>query len=135
MMFALPAGWIANRFGRRRTMSVGLAVMIISVVGIMFTVKPLYLDLLFALAGIGWALININSLPTVVDMGSLAEVGAFTGLYYFASQAASIVSPPLVGFISDLANTKYVMFPYAIVFFLLAFICLMNVRKGDIVRK
>jgi len=48
------------------------------------------------MAGVGWAMININSLPTVVDMGSLAEVGTFTGLYYFSSQAASIVSPPLI---------------------------------------
>lgn len=135
MVFALPSGWLANRFGRKRTMSVGLGFMIVAVAGIMFTVDAIWLNILFALAGIGWALININSLPTVVDMGSLSEVGVFTGLYYFASQAASIVSPPLIGFISDMAKTKYVMFPYAIIFFLLSFICLMNVRKGDIPKK
>ncbi|HOK24688.1 MAG TPA: SLC45 family MFS transporter [Coprothermobacter proteolyticus] len=135
MVFALPAGWLANKFGRKRVMSFGLVFMLLAVTGIMFTRNALWLNLLFAMAGVGWAMININSLPTVVDMGSLAEVGTFTGLYYFSSQAASIVSPPLIGFISDLAKSKYVMFPYALIFFLLSLICLSNVRKGDIVTK
>ncbi|NPV88190.1 SLC45 family MFS transporter [Coprothermobacteraceae bacterium] len=132
MVFSLPSGWIANRVGRKRTITTGLFTMLLAVTGIMFTRQPAMLNLLFAIAGIGWALININSLPMVVDMGSAVQLGAFTGLYYFASQSAAIVSPPLVGFVSDMAGTKYVMFPYALVFFLLAVLCLSAVRKGDV---
>jgi len=68
----------------------------------------------------------------VLDMGSLEMVGALTGVYYFFSQAASIVSPPLVGRIADLAGgTMSVMFPYAAIFFVLSAACLLFVHAED----
>jgi len=74
MVFALPAGWLANKFGRKRVMSFGLVFMLLAVTGIMFTRNALWLNLLFAMAGVGWAMININSLPTVVDMALLLRL-------------------------------------------------------------
>jgi MFS family permease len=87
---------------------------------------------IFVMGGLSWALVNINSLPTVLDMGDLEMVGALTGVYYFFSQAASIVSPPLVGRIADLAGgTMSVMFPYAGIFFVLAAVCMLFLNPGD----
>jgi MFS-type transporter involved in bile tolerance (Atg22 family) len=86
----------------------------------------------FLMGGLSWALVNINSLPTVLDMGNLEMVGALTGVYYFFSQAASIVSPPLVGCIADLAGgSMSVMFPYAGIFFVLAAVCMLFMHPED----
>jgi len=43
MVFALPAGWLANKFGRKRVMSFGLVFMLLAVTGIMFTRNALWL--------------------------------------------------------------------------------------------
>ncbi len=132
MLLAIPAGFIGKAIGRRNTILVGLAGVIIMVLLLALNITGIGVLAVFVMGGLSWALVNINSLPMVLDMGSLEMVGALTGIYYFFSQAASIVSPPLVGRIADLAGgTMSVMFPYAGIFFLLSAICMLFVRTGD----
>jgi hypothetical protein len=86
----------------------------------------------FLMGGLSWALVNINSLPTVLDMRNLEMVGALTSVYYFFSQVASIVSRPLLGRIADLAGgTMLVMFPYAEIFFVLAAVYMLFMHPED----
>lgn len=42
----------------------------------------------FALVGLAWAAINVNSLPMVVEMCRGSDIGKFTGYYYTFSMAA-----------------------------------------------
>jgi len=132
MLLSIPAGFIGKRLGRKTTILIGLAGIIIMVLLLAFGIATTGGLAIFVMGGLSWALVNINSLPTVLDMGNLELVGALTGIYYFFSQAASIVSPPLVGRIADLAGgTMSVMFPYAGIFFVLAAICMLFMHPED----
>ena len=92
----------------------------------------LVMNILFALAGIGWATINVNSFPMVVEMCSGGDIGKYTGYYYTASMLAQIVTPMLSGMLMDLDGIGMtVLFPYAAVFAGLAFVTMMVVKHGD----
>ena len=87
---------------------------------------------IFGVVGIGWAAINVNSFPMVVEMSGNADIGKYTGYYYAFSMAAQILTPLLSGYLIDNMGFGYsVLFPYAIVFTALAFVTMMFVRHGD----
>jgi MFS family permease len=131
MVLAIPAGFIGKALGRRSTILLGLTGVILMVLLLALNIAGIGVLAVFIMGGLSWALVNINSLPMVLDMGSLEMVGALTGVYYFFSQAADIISPPLVGRIADLAGgTMSVMFPYAGIFFLLSAICMLFLRPA-----
>jgi MFS family permease len=85
-----------------------------------------------AIIGIGWAAINVNSFPMVVEMSSGADVGKYTGIYYTFSMAAQISTPLLSGLIIDNSSFGYLtLFPYAVIFSALSFITMLFVKHGD----
>lgn len=129
----LPAGMIASRFGRKKTILVGVAMLAsaFAVAAFMRPTSPGWLmNVMFALAGVAWATINVNSFPMVVEMCSGADVGKYTGFYYTASMAAQTVTPMLSGFLMDKMGMT-VLFPYAAIFVAMAFITMSLVRHGD----
>ena len=86
----------------------------------------------FGLVGIGWAAINVNSFPMVVEMTSGSDVGKYTGLYYTFSMAAQIATPLLSGLLIDRLGLGYsVLFPYAVLFSALSFVTMSLVKHGD----
>ena len=82
------------------------------------------------IGGIFWAFVNINSYPMVVEMTTDKKIGAYTGLYYLFSSMSAILGPPLFGKLIDLVGYG-VLFILALCFFLLAFICITYVKKGE----
>ena len=130
----LPAGIVASKIGRRKTILAGI-VMLTSAFAIASFLRAgssvLLMNVLFALAGIGWATINVNSFPMVVEMCSGADIGKYTGYYYTASMAAQIVTPVLSGALMDLTGKMTILFPYAACFAGLAFVTMFFVRHGD----
>ena len=88
------------------------------------------MNVLFALAGIGWATINVNSFPMVVEMSSGSDIGKYTGFYYTASMAAQIATPMVSGYLMDEMGMT-VLFPYAAIFAGLAFVTMIFVKHGD----
>ena len=87
---------------------------------------------LLILGGIGWAFININSLPMIVDLTSMARVGTFTGLYYLFSTLSAIVGPNLNGWAIQLTNNNYnIIMVIAPVFMMVAFWLMMGVKRGE----
>ncbi len=127
----IPIGFISSRLGRKKTILLGLALMFISYFSVIFvtTYTPI-INVSFALVGIGWASVSVNSLPMVVDMASGNDVGKFTGLYYTFSMTAQILTPIISGFL--LQNVSYkTLFPYATFFTTLSFITMLFVRHGD----
>lgn len=101
ILFAIPSGLIATRFGRKRTILVGLGGMFVGLVLGNFVRSSTMLLILLAGMGAFWAMVNINSLPIVYDVGGSERIGAYTGLYYFASSAAAITGPILGGWTID----------------------------------
>lgn len=147
VIFALPAGEIGARIGRKVTISIGLVGMITAVLGI-FLIPKAYLvwrvtslpvlgeipviGCILMVAGISWALININSLPMVVDLTGRPRIGTFTGLYYLFSTLAAIIGPNLFGWIIKLAGNNYnAVMVVSPIFFAIALILMLGVRRGE----
>ena len=129
----LPAGIVASKIGRRKTILAGVLMLgtAFGAAALMNASSPDWLmNIMFALAGVAWATINVNSFPMVVEMSSGADVGKYTGFYYTASMAAQTVTPMLSGFLMDQMGMT-VLFPYAAIFVALAFVTMFLVKHGD----
>lgn len=129
----MPAGIIASKIGRKKTILAGVAILALAfgVASFMRAGSPVMLmNVLFAAAGIGWATINVNSFPMAVELSSGADVGKYTGYYYTASMAAQTLTPLLSGWLMDnVADT--ILFPYSAVFVALAIVTMLFVTHGD----
>ncbi len=130
MAASLGAGFLAAKLGRRRTIRAGLVVLCATMVLALWLKSFLPLAALFAVGGMGWSLVNVNSLPMVVDMTTLQKVGGYTGLYYFFSQAANIIAPPAAGALIDAFGYASLMV-FAAVLFAAAFFIMALVRRGE----
>lgn len=147
VLFALLAGVIGARIGRRTTISIGIILMAL-LIGCIFILPPATLttvvgkvpvlgtipviSLFLMAAGAAWSLININSLPMVVDMTTTARIGTFTGLYYLFSTLSAIAGPNLNGLVIQLTGNNYnAIMLLAPVFMLTALYLMLGVRRGE----
>jgi MFS family permease len=130
----IPVGIVASKIGRRKSILAGI-VMLASAffVGNFITsgASPVLMYLIFSLAGIGWATINVNSFPMVVELARGGEVGKYTGYYYTASMAAQIVAPILSGALYDMFGMRAMFFSFGTVFVALSFVTMFFVKHGD----
>jgi maltose/moltooligosaccharide transporter len=150
VLFALPAGYIGARIGRRTTIVMGIALLALMTLGLFFIpvatltttlfripvleVVPVA-GLMLMIAGAGWALININSLRMVVDLTDSSRVGTYTGLYYLFSTLSAIAGPNVNGWIVQLAGNNYnLVMIVAPVFLLIALVLMLGVRRGEAIR-
>ena len=127
----LPVGMIASRVGRKKTILFGVALLCIAFISAAFfkTFSSL-MFVFFALAGVGWASINVNSYPMVVEMSQGADVGKYTGIYYTFSMSAQILTPVLSGALLEYVG-YWTLFPYGALFVAAAFVTMLFVRHGD----
>lgn len=156
VLFAIPAGLIAGKIGRRNAISIGLVTISAMFVLLYITpasalltgIAPLPLvgiplveggtrmltlaGVFLIICGISWALININSLPMVVDLTETARIGTFTGLYYLFSTLSAIVGPNINGWVIQAMNNNYNMIMIiSPVFMLISFWLMIGVKKGE----
>ncbi|MBR7111375.1 MAG: MFS transporter [Clostridia bacterium] len=134
----LPVGLLSSKLGRKKMILGGVVILGASFFFASFLssespamVKGILMPLLFATAGIGWATINVNSYPMVVELSRGSNVGKYTGFYYTASMAAQVITPILSGLFLDYISWR-TLFPYAAVFVALAFVTMFFVRHGDV---
>lgn len=134
----IPVGYMAAKLGRRKTIMIGLAMAIVSFLLIFAFVKPdsnaLVPAALFALfyliAGFGLIIINVNTLPMVVELSTDATVGQYTGYYYVATMSAQAVTPMFAGMVMDAFEDKG-LFIYSAIFIALSIILMAFVKHGD----
>ncbi len=131
----IPIGQLAGKIGRKRTIQLGV-VLLAACFGAGYFLTTAYSSInavmfvVFALVGLAWAAINVNSLPMVVEMCKGSDIGKFTGYYYTFSMAAQVVTPVLAGTL--LRKVGYwTLFPYAALFVALSFVTMSFVRHGD----
>ena len=132
----IPIGQIASKIGRRRTIQGGIVLLTICfalgyVLTTAFSSINAIMFIVFALVGLAWAAINVNSLPMVVEMCKGSDIGKFTGYYYTASMAAQVVTPVVAGTLMRKIDYR-VLFPYAALFVALSFVTMLFVRHGDV---
>ena len=106
------AGGIADKIGRKWTISAGLCVTFVALVIMCFAAPtgvvvgkngefafPVLLYVVWVIKGFGMALVHNCSFPMVVELCSSKKIGQFTGYYYAASMSAQTVTPVLLGYI------------------------------------
>jgi len=131
----IPIGALASKIGRKKTIQGGIILLALCfALGYILTTTyssiNVIMFIVFALVGLAWAAINVNSLPMVVEMCKGSDIGKFTGFYYTASMAAQVVTPILAGTL--MRNISYkVLFPYAACFVALSFVTMLFVGHGD----
>ena len=129
ILFALPSGVLATRIGRRPTVSLGiLLVLLTDGATYFFVYTPALLAVTLFVAGIGAALVLINILPLVFDVGISEEFGAFTGLSAIPTQAAAIVGPSMAGLVVQAVGSQRVLFLVALIALLAALFFLQQVQ-------
>ena len=127
----IPIGAIASKIGRKKTILIGIALL-----GLCFFAAGLFdqysnaMIIFFCIIGFAWAAIGVNSYPMVVEMANAGDVGKYTGLYYTFSMSAQVITPILSGWLLEHVDYR-TLFPYAVVFCILAFITMSQVRHGD----
>lgn len=128
----IPIGSISAKIGRKKTIMGGVLLMAACYGAAIFAREyhPI-VNVAFALIGVAWAAINVNSYPMIVAMSSGSDVGKFTGTYYTFSMAAQILTPVLSGFLLEKVSYN-TLFPYALFFSLMAFLTMTQVRHGDV---
>jgi len=137
VLFAVPSGYIAGRVRRRKTILTGIAMLaillaVVRVLPVDVQTSGAVLPILLALAGVAWALINVNSLAMAVDIAPQTEPGTYTGLYYFFSTAAAVIGPILAGYLIQAMGGDYGMiFVLAPITLIFAFVFMFAVRRGE----
>ena len=130
----IPVGIISSRFGRKKTILAGVAMLAAAfIIGnfVTFSTPEFLMYPVFVLAGIGWATINVNSFPMAVELARGGDVGKYTGYYYTASMAAQIVAPILSGILYDIFGMRYTFFTFGAVFVVLSFVTMLFVKHGE----
>ena len=131
----IPIGALAAKIGRKRTIQCGIVLLAACfMLGYVLTttyssIQPI-MYVVFALVGLAWAAINVNSLPMVVEMCRGSDLGKFTGYYYTFSMAAQVVTPIVAGSLMRAIDYR-VLFPYAALFVALSFVTMCFVKHGD----
>jgi maltose/moltooligosaccharide transporter len=97
VLLALPAGFVARRWGALRTMRGGALVLALALLVAFAALEPGVLAVCMGLAGAGWALVLVPAYPLVAGQGGPGRTGFFTGMYYLFGSGAAILAPALVG--------------------------------------
>lgn len=127
----IPVGIISSKVGRKKMILLGVVVLAtVFATASFYTAFNPMLYVSFALAGVAWAAINVNSLPMVLEMSKGGNVGRYTGYYYTASMAAQVITPIISGALLEHLGYQTLM-PYGALFTGLAFLTMMMVQHGD----
>ena len=136
----VPSGALSAKIGRKKTILTGVAMMTICFIasfvyyltfdGTFGGADTYFFYGLLFIIGMGWAFINVNSLPMVIEMCKGSDVGRFTGYYYTFSMTAQIVTPILCGALMRYVG-YWIFFPYAVLFMGTAFVTMQFVKHGD----
>ena len=130
----IPVGIVSSKIGRRKAILAGV-LMLTAAFACGHFITPITPEFImypiFILAGIGWATINVNSFPMVVELAKGSDTGKYTGYYYTASMAAQIVAPLLSGALYVAFGMRNVFFVFGAIFVALSFVTMFFVKHGD----
>jgi MFS family permease len=129
ILFAIPGGFIGSRIGRQRTLTIGLTGLFLVTAGSYFFIQnPATLVMALAVGGFFWSLVAVNDLPFLYDLGDEGQIGAYTGVYFVATQAAAILGPSLAGLTIGRLGSHRALFAFAALCALAAWLTLRRVR-------
>lgn len=101
LLFAIPAGVIGDRLGRRTAIRLGGAGMLCVFAAIATTRDLGLIRLFFVAGGVGWGLIIINAYPLLIDRIAPSQTATYTGVWNAALGLAGLLSAPVYGLAAD----------------------------------
>jgi MFS family permease len=131
VLFAIPGGLLATRFGRRRTVSACLIVLAVLFAAAYGTTSLLFDQIMLVIAGAAYTTVIVSALPMVLDAAPTDDTGTYTGVYYVFGATAGIVGPPLAGWLIDVTGTYRSVFLFGPIFMTLALILILRNRGGE----
>ena len=130
------AGFIADKIGRKWTITLGLGITIVGMIIMCLFVRPtgvlkeggmngeftipMLIYVVWLFKGFGMALVHNCSFPMVVELSTGKTVGKFTGFYYAASMSAQTITPILLGLIFMKTQVWIALPIYAVILYALA---------------
>lgn len=142
-LFAIPSGIIAHNKGRKKTIrfalvALAIVLMLVFVHSIVMsgsnvsgTLRLFSFWVLMFFFGMFWVTVVTNSFPMLWQMADYSNMGIYTGLYYFFSQLASIIAPPITGALIDLFGYGS-LFVFASLCMVVAFFLMSKVTRGEV---
>lgn len=132
MICAFPAGYVGGKIGRKKSMLIGNAIIVVAFAIIFMLKGSTFLSTFLGISGIGWSLVTTNAYPAVAEMAPRGHTGLYTGYYYVFTFAASIASPILYGLTVDILRSHSYLFIFGGIMFILGLIFLTKVKKHDV---
>ncbi len=101
LIFALLAGVIGTRLGKIPAMLIGLAIIPVLFLAAIPVREPVIIGGIFVLAGFAWALVNVQAMPLIADLGGRDRIGFYIGLYYIFTMTGQMIGPSVLGLSMD----------------------------------
>lgn len=137
VVFTVVGGIVGTKLGRIKTMKIGLTLFLLILASALFVENERWMGIpigwrtsfkiLFAIAAMGWGLINVNSIVVVWEHAN--DNGSGTGVYYAFSSMAAILGPTISGALMDISATN--LFYFSLGSLVLAIVFLFNVKTGE----
>jgi MFS family permease len=138
IVFAIPAGKISEKYGRRKTIKVGFLIMLACFCVFIFFRQIPIIVVIFLVVGAGYSLININTITVVWQLAPKGKIGAYTGIYYLFSALAAILSPLIAGFVFSVSGITlgtfryFMIIPMILVCLVFGFFFMTRVKRGEV---
>jgi len=123
LVAALAAGAIGTKLGKIPTMLIGLgSIPVIFIVAAQIRDVTL-LMVVFVIGGLAWALVNVQAMPLIADLGGRKRIGFYIGMYYLFTMVGQMFGSPVIGAVMDLFGDEAMFYgaagAYAVGFVLL----------------
>ncbi len=131
LVSAFPLAVLAEKYGRRLFIKIGLVIFSTCLIIGFFTQDVLLISIIILFIGIAYACIIVNTIVIIWGLApSEKKIGTYTGLYYLFTFSAEIFGPGLIGLLTDLTGWEY-FFLNASIFLIVALILMFFVKREE----
>jgi MFS family permease len=131
LIFAYPLAILAEKYGRRLLIRIGLSIFSGCLIIGFFFQDIVILSILIFLIGIGFACVIVNTVVIIWELApSEKKIGTYTGLYYVFFFSAEIFGPGLVGLLTDITGWQY-FFLNGALFMIISLIIMFFVKREE----
>ena len=128
---------LPTKIGRKLTVIIGIICMLVGfgtivLEGLFIGYNAIIFLLCIIICGVGWALINANTYPMMVEVASSSNTGRYTGLYYTFSMLAQSITPIIAGLLITVKGKYDILFIYAFITMLIAFIIFLFFKERKV---
>ena len=131
LISAYPLAVLAEKYGRKLFIKIGLSIFSVSLIIGFFFQNVIILSIIIALIGIGYACVIVNTVVIIWELTpSERKIGTYTGLYYVFMFSAEIFGPGLVGLLTDITGWEFFLLNGAL-FLIIALILMFFVKREE----